>query len=241
MADTPAPDGSVAARWPEYREDLQRPRPMTSLGIPALDDVIPVPQGRPVFVALALPWEPAGETPFVITQALAKQGLHPLCINPSWSPYWDGALTVHRFDTPPEAGPTPYEHYKRWANGGPHRAVVIDGFSRLHWDAASSHDGREEVATDAGRGMLRLSRKLSGLVVVFLRRRTRDVVRMSVDDLRSDGALEYDTDALVMVDPHPATATADLLVVKHRNGPTGLRTGVPWPVLPRTVYRRASS
>jgi replicative DNA helicase len=61
---------------------------------------------------------------------------------------------------------------------------------------------------------------------------------MSGDDLRSDGALEYHADAVLMVDPHPKNETADFLVLKHRNGPTGAFPGVHWPNLPRTAAYR---
>lgn len=244
MTDAPAqgtpPESSVAARWPGFRGDLERgPRPRISLGIPALDDIAPVFPDLPHVIVIALPWEPAGETPFVITQSLARQGVRPLCLYPSWSPYWDGALDVHRVEDIAAAGPVPYADFGARAQAGDNGVVVIDQFSRLHWDAVTSHAAREDVATEASHDLLRMAKKIDRPAIVFTRRQSRNVARMSVDDLRSDGALEYDAQTLVMVDPHPETATADLLVVKHRNGPTGLLEGVSWPVLPRTVYRRS--
>ncbi|CAL9621411.1 hypothetical protein SUDANB6_05871 [Streptomyces sp. enrichment culture] len=170
---------------------------------------------------------------FVVAQALAKQGRNPVCIHPSWSPYWDGALHVRRY--PVSDLPSLHLYDDLLHTLTPGQPVIIDQFSRLHWDTVASHAEREDVAREADRMLLAVALHRMSPVIVFIRRRTRDIVRMSVDDLRSDGALEYNTDALVMVDPHRETATADLLVVKHRNGPTGLRTGAPWPVLPRTV------
>jgi replicative DNA helicase len=123
--------------------------------------------------------------------------------------------------------------------GGRHRAVVIDQFSRMHWDEVNSHAAREEVVTQASQELHWLARAIEAPVIVFVRRKTRDVVQMSAQDLRSDGALVYDAEALVMIDPRTETATADLLVVKHRSGPTGPRLGVPWPPLPRTIYSRS--
>jgi hypothetical protein len=233
-------DQSVGARWPAYMEELRsgNRRDQLLLGIPALDDQLHLPRERKQLVVIALPWEPAGETPFVIAQAFAKQGAAPLCIYPSWSPYWDGSLDVRRLEEE-AVSPVPYDRFRTAA--GPHQPILIDQFSRLYWDVSRSHASREEVVELAGRDMHSLSQQVSAPVVVFVRRRTRDVVQMSGNDLRSDGALEYEADAVVMIDPHPATSTADMLVVKHQNGPTGLFAGVPWPVLPRTVYRRNST
>lgn len=226
-------DRSVAGRWDEYRDSLQSRPDFLSTGIPSLDEQVPMPRDERQLVVIALPWEPAGETPFVIAQALAKQGASPLCLYPSWSPYWDGALDV---DRRPALGPVPFDAILGRAN--PNQPAIIDQFSRLYWEDGLGHVGREDIVREAGRKLLTLSTKTSGPIVVFLRRRTRDVGRMSSDDLRSDGALEYDADAVVMVDPDASTETADLLVVKNRNGPTGYMEDKPWPVLPRTVYRR---
>lgn len=216
------------------------PRPKLSLGLPALDEIASINvDGSKRFMAVALPWEPAGETPFVVAQTLARQGRSPLCIYPSWSPYWDGTLQVRRYHPNDLPG---LELYKDlMATVKPGQPVIIDQFSRLHWDTVTSHADREDVAREAGQELLGVAAHHKCPVIVFLRRKTRGVVRMSLDDLRSDGALEYDADSLVMVDPRPDTATADLLVAKNRYGPTGLRADMPWPVLPRTVYRRASS
>jgi hypothetical protein len=225
--------------WSDPSQMTGQTRRKLSLGIPALDEIASIDaDGSKRFMAVALPWEPAGETPFVVAQALAKQGRNPVCIHPSWSPYWDGALRVRRYPVDDLPGLQVYENLMRTIEPG--QPVIIDQFSRLHWDTATSHADREDVAREAGRKLLSIALRKKSPVITFIRRKTRDIVRMSVEDLRSDGALEYDTDVLVMVDPHPETATADLLVVKHRDGPTGLRTGVPWPVLPRTIYRRAN-
>jgi hypothetical protein len=232
--------GGFAADTDGPIRGLAQRRSRLSLGISTLDEIVPVFEGRGHVVVIALPWEPAGETPFVIAQALARQGARPLCLYPSWSPYWDGALDVHRVADITQAGPVLYESFGERAQADGTGAIVIDQFSRLHWDAADSHAAREDIIGKASRDLHFLAKTLAVPVVVFIRRRTRDVVRMSVDDLRSDGALEYEAEALMMVDPHPETATADVLVVKHRNGPTGLRTALAWPVLPRTVYRRTT-
>ena len=223
-----------------HRRSLTERRPVTdarplSFGIPSLDDFVPLDLGEKRLVVVALPWQPAGETPFVVAQAFARQGHNPLCVNPGWSPYWDGALDVYRLEG--SGGPIDYD--KVQARTRAHQPVVVDQFSQLHYDVVKSHVEREDIVTEAGRKLHDLARKMGSPVVVFTRRRTRDVVRMSVDDLRSDGALEYHADALLMVDPHPKRETADLLVLKHRNGPTGAFPGVHWPNLPRTAaYRR---
>ncbi|GAA2930856.1 MULTISPECIES: DnaB-like helicase C-terminal domain-containing protein [Streptomyces] len=208
-----------------------------SFGTPTLDDIVVLQQGRPHVIVLALPWEPASETPFVIAQALAKQGQRPLCVNPGWSPYWDGTLDVWRLLDPSQG--VNYEALGQRARGC-HQAVIVDQFSRMHWDMIDSHAAREEVVTQASQDLHRMAKAISSPVIVCLRRKSRDIVQMCEQDLRSDGALVYDAEALVMVDPHSETATADLLVVKHRSGPTGPQHGAPWPVLPRTIYRRTS-
>lgn len=235
---TNSDDRSVGARWDDYRHSLEvGGKDAISTGIPALDEQVYLERTQRQVVVIALPWEPAGETPFVIAQSLAKQGASPLCVFPSWSPYWDGALDV---DRRPALGPVPFDAIT--ARAKPHQPVIIDQFSRLYWDPDTvvGHAGREDIAQEAGRRLLAMSSKTSGVVLTFVRRKTRDVVRMSPDDLRSDGALEYDADAVIMVDPNPSLGTADLLVVKNRNGPTGLMPDKPWPALPRTVYRRTT-
>lgn len=208
---------------------------MFSYGIPSLDDFAPLPADGPAVVVVALPWQPAGETPFVIAQALAKQGRIPLCVNPGWSPYWDGVLDVYRLEA--AAGPINYGVVEARTDG--YQPVLIDQFSKLHWDVAKSHADRADVVSDVGRHLHWLAGERQSPVVVFTRRRSKDVVKMSGDDLRSDVALEPHADVVLMVDPHPRRDTADLLVLKHRNGPTGLFPGVHWPDLPRTANRRS--
>jgi len=206
-------------------------RKRLSFGIPSLDDFIGLAPTDNNVVVVALPWQPAGETPFVVAQSFAKQGHNPLCVNPGWSPYWDGALGVLR------DGPLDYDWIGTVAWSG--QPIIVDQFSQLHWDTVKGHAARETVVEEAGRKLHNLSRKTNAPVIVFTRRRTKDVVKMSGDDLRSDGALEYHADIVLMVDPHPRKDAADLLVVKHRNGPTGLFPGVHWPDLPRTANRRS--
>lgn len=225
---------------PTLREFLavpDAPRTVLSYGLPSLDDFAPLDQDRPAVVVVALPWQPGSETPFVVAQAFAKQGRNPLCVNPGWSPYWDGALAVHRLEGPPRSAVIDYDTVTAFAGQG--QPVIVDQFHLLHWDTGRGHAAREPVVEEAGRQLLALSRKKSAPVVVFTRRRTKDVVRMSGDDLRSDGALEYHADVVLMVDPHPRRDTADFLITKHRNGPRGAFPGVHWPDLPRTAaYRR---
>lgn len=235
---THALEGSVAARWPGYLEDLKNgPRTRLSYGLPSLDDFVPLFYDEPAFVVLALPWQPGGETPFVVAQSFAKQGHAPLCVNPGWSPYWDGALPVHRLEGAPRGAAVDYDTVTAFAGQG--QPVLVDQFDLLHWDTAKGHADREPIVEEAGRQLLALSRKKAAPVVVFTRRRTKDVERMSGDDLRSTGALEYHADTVLMVDPHPRRDTADFLILKHRNGPTGAFPGVHWPDLPRTAaYRR---
>lgn len=209
---------------------------MLSYGIPSLDDFAPLDPDQPTVVVVALPYQPAGETAFVVAQAFAKQGHTPLCVNPGWSPYWDGALAVHRLEGTPNRPVVDYGTVKAFT--GAQQPVLIDQFDRLHWDTAKSHADREDVVSEAGRALHWLSWERQSPVIVFVKRRTRGIDRMSGDDLRSDGALEAAADAVLMVDPHPKTETADLLVLKHASGPTGAFPGVHWPALPRTAAYR---
>ena len=211
------------------------PRPQLSYGIPTLDDFAHLHVDDPHVIAVALPWQPAGETPFVVAQAFARQGHNPLCVNPGWSPYWDGALDVHRLES--SGGPIDYDRVTALARQG--QPVIVDQFSQLHYDVVKTHVEREEVVVQAGRKLHSLARTTGAPVIVFTRRRTRGVVQMSGHDLRSDGGLEYLAEAVLLVEPHPRKETADLLVLKHRSGPTGAFPGVHWPNLPRTAaYRR---
>lgn len=226
---------------PTARDLLATPAaPQTALsyGIPSLDDFAPLDVDWPAVVVVALPYQPAGETAFVVAQAFAKQGRTPLCVNPGWSPYWDGVLAVHRLEGAPTRPVVDYDTVKAFT--GAQQPVIVDQFDKLHWDTAKGHADREGVVWEAGHALHWLSWERQSPVVVFVKRRTRDVVRMSEDDLRSDAALGRAADTVLMVDPHPKTETADLLVLKHRTGPTGAFPGVHWPVLPRTAaYRNA--
>ena len=230
-------DAPIADDVPKFWEDLGNSHPPSlSYGLSSLDDFVPLFADEPAVVVIALPWQPASETTFVVAQAFARQGHVPLCVNPGWSPYWDGVLAVHRLEGAPNRPVVDYDTVTAFAGQG--QPVVVDQFDKLHWDTVKGHAPREEVVEGAGRKLHSLARKTCAPVVVFAKRRTRDVVRMSGDDLRSDGALEYHADAVVMVDPHPKNETADLLVLKHRTGPTGAFPGVHWPNLPRTAAYR---
>jgi hypothetical protein len=200
---------------------------------PALDDALDMELGRPRFAVIALPWEPGGETPFHIAQAAAKQAANPLCLFPSWSPHWDGTLNVSRDAELPDT----VDYTSLAVKGGRYGMVIVDQFSRLHWHSVSSHAQREEVVSCAGKDILELSRKASIPVLVVLRRKKDS--QLTIGDLRSDGALEYDADVVAMVDPDHRTASATLRVAKSRYGPTGT-WNVEWPVLPRTVYLPAA-
>lgn len=219
-------------------EGVRTPRPRLSYGIPSLDDFVPLVAGLRNLVVVALPYQPASEITFVVAQAFARQGHAPLCVNPGWSPYWDGALAVHRLEGAPNQPVVDYATVTAFAGQG--QPVIVDQFHRLHWDIAKSHADREDVIAEAGRKLNSLAAKTHAPVVVFTHRRTKNVVKMSGDDLRSDGALEYVATAFLMVDPHPKTETADFLMLKNRNGPTGAFPGVHWPVLPRTAAYRAT-
>ena len=199
---------------------------------PALNDTLDLVCGVGRFAVLAIPWEPGGETAFHIAQCAAKNGANPLCMFPSWSPHWDGTLTVRRTHELSQD----IDYTSLVSEGAETGMVILDQFSRLHWGNVTSHDEREDVACRAGIQLLNLSRLAEIPVLVIVRR--KKTPHMTISDLRSDGALEYDCDALVMVDPDHTTGTATLNVVKNRRGPTGTAT-VEWEALPRTVHRRS--
>lgn len=211
-------------------------RDFIDLPVPALGDLLKLEMARKKFAVLALPWEPAGETPFHLAQAAAKHGARPLCVFPSWSPYWDGTLNVRRQD-PAEL--TQAVDYKSLATKGDGTGlVIVDQFSRLHWDSVTTHVDREDIVATAGRELLALALHVGIPVLVLVRRKGKGP-DMSVADLRSDGALEYDSDIFAMADPDHTTGTAALHVIKDRSGPSPTTTVVDWPLLPRTVYRGA--
>lgn len=221
-------------RRDELLDRFTRDRNFIDLPVPALNDLLRFEVGRKRFAVLALPWEPGGETPFHIAQAAAKHGVNPLCLYPSWSPYWDGTLNVRRRD--PDDLPEAVDYENIATKGDGTGMVIVDQFSRLHWGSVTTHAAREEVVSEAGRQLLTLALQADIPVLALLRRRKGP--NMSVDDLRSDGALEYDSDVIAMADPDYTTGKATLHVIKDRSGPAPTTAVVDWPVLPRTIYRR---
>lgn len=210
---------------------------MLSYGIPSLDDFAPLHPDRPAIVVIALPWQPASETPFVVTQAFARQGYRPLCVHRGWSPHWDGPWTVHTPTGSPRRPTVDYDAVRALTEPG--QPVVVDQFHLFHWDAAKRHQDRTAAVAEAGRQLRTLAALAAAPVVVFTERRSRDGAAMSAQDLRSDGALSGEADMLLMVDPKYKKGTADLLVVENWQGPTGEFPGVAWPELPRTAARRS--
>jgi replicative DNA helicase len=90
---------------------------------------------------------------------------------------------------------------------------------------------REQVVSEMSRGLKLLAKELDVPVIVLsqLNRKSeeRQDTRPMVSDLRESGSLEQDADMIFLIhrpevtDPNNRPGEADLILGKHRGGPTG--------------------
>ncbi|WP_116247702.1 replicative DNA helicase [Nocardiopsis sp. FIRDI 009] len=107
--------------------------------------------------------------------------------------------------------------------------VVVDYLQLVQTD--SRYDSKQQEVTEISRALKLLAQELGVTVVALsqLNRKSEDRAdkKPQMSDLRESGAIEQDADLVVLLhreDVHdkesPRSGEADLLVVKHRNGPT---------------------
>jgi len=119
-------------------------------------------------------------------------------------------------------------------NGKQLGLIVIDYLQLMQGGYRRSESRQQEVA-DISRGLKQLARDLKVPVIALsqLSRKTeekgRSDARPQLSDLRESGALEQDADLVAMIyregyykrDDPELEKKAELIVAKHRNGPTG--------------------
>ncbi|WP_370634705.1 DnaB-like helicase C-terminal domain-containing protein [Nocardiopsis sp. MT53] len=109
------------------------------------------------------------------------------------------------------------------------RMVVVDYLQLVQTDGR--YDSKQQEVTEISRALKLLAQELGITMVALsqLNRRSEDRAgkRPQMSDLRESGAIEQDSDIVILLhreDLHdkdsPRSGEADLLVVKHRNGPT---------------------
>ena len=118
------------------------------------------------------------------------------------------------------------------SRGTPLKLVIIDYVGLMRDDVAAK-EGREKEVGAISRGLKQLARELD-LPILLLSQFSRKADfradnRPQISDLRDSGSLEQDADKVLMLhreDYYDARSdekgTADVIVGKHRNGPTGV-------------------
>ncbi len=107
--------------------------------------------------------------------------------------------------------------------------IVVDYLQLIH---GSSKEGRTQEVSEISQGLKNMARELN-VPVVALSQLSRAVEsrtsrRPQLSDLRDSGSIEQDADLVMFIDReetyNPDTekkGIADIIVAKHRNGPTG--------------------
>jgi replicative DNA helicase len=116
----------------------------------------------------------------------------------------------------------------------PDLALIVVDYLQLMIHDGSNRENREQQVAKISRGLKLLAREL-GVPVMALSQLNRNVehrgpaARPMLADLRDSGAVEQDADVVIFIHrpKDGADNTADLIVSKHRNGPTG-ETPVTW-------------
>lgn len=123
---------------------------------------------------------------------------------------------------------------KRKAQGGLD-LLVVDYLQLMESDSARPGDNREREVSRISRGLKQLAKELEVPVVALsqLNRgpEQRQDKKPVISDLRESGAIEQDADMVVLLHREdaydkesPRSGEVDLIVAKHRNGPTAIVT-----------------
>ncbi|MGW5333618.1 replicative DNA helicase [Streptomyces bauhiniae] len=113
--------------------------------------------------------------------------------------------------------------------------VVIDYLQLLGTGASRRHENRQQEVSELSRGIKLLAKELHTPVVVLAQLNRGPEQRIDkkplLSDLRESGSLEQDADLVILVHrddaydkESPRAGEADLIVAKHRNGPTATIT-----------------
>ncbi|WP_437092894.1 replicative DNA helicase [Streptomyces longwoodensis] len=113
--------------------------------------------------------------------------------------------------------------------------VVIDYLQLLSSGTSRRHENRQQEVSELSRGIKLLAKELEVPVVVVAQLNRgpeqRNDKKPMLADLRESGSLEQDADLVILVHREdaydrqsPRAGEADLMVVKHRNGPTATIT-----------------
>jgi replicative DNA helicase len=113
--------------------------------------------------------------------------------------------------------------------------VVIDYLQLLGTGTSRRHENRQQEVSELSRGIKLLAKELS-IPVVILAQLNRGLEQRQdkkpvLSDLRESGSLEQDADVVILLHREdayekesPRAGEADLIVAKHRNGPTATIT-----------------
>ncbi|MDP2183329.1 MAG: replicative DNA helicase [Actinomycetota bacterium] len=150
-----------------------------------------------------------------------------------------GDLDFHVDDSPATTILEVRAKARRLLRNKPNGLVVVD-YLQLMQPHSRRYENRQTEIADISRGLKILAKELE-VPVVALSQLSRAVEqragkRPQLSDLRESGAIEQDADVVMFIDRvtdaraeegedrRPALGTAEIIIAKHRNGPTGHAT-----------------